>query len=209
MSEVLAKGYDDILAFFRKIKDDIVKWFKGNLKEFESEVSKVPNLSKEEIDWMSARKIGNLGGNVLKASQIRKLRRILKTKEIHLIVEGDAKSITKLFKPLDDFKTIDDLFYAMRNEGLPGGFNAVTKQFYLSKNATEIVAFHEMVHLKHFEEIGDAYLTLSKLDKETYVWKQILANRAKWTKAELEDALKYINRERKKAGINEPLKIKL
>ena len=35
MSEVLAKGYDDILTFLRKIKDDIVKWFKGNLKEFE------------------------------------------------------------------------------------------------------------------------------------------------------------------------------
>ena len=35
MSEVLAKGFNEILSFFRKIKDDIVKWFKRNLKEFE------------------------------------------------------------------------------------------------------------------------------------------------------------------------------
>src|SRR5690606_13125847 len=102
-----------------------------------------------------------------------------------------------------------DLFYAMKVKGFPGGFNAHTKQFYLSKNATEIVAFHEMAHLKHFEEVGDAYLSMSKLKKETYVWNQILSNRSKWTKAELQDALNYINRERKKAGIKEPLKIKI
>ena len=68
-----------------------------------------------------------------------------------------------------------------------------TKQFYLSKNATEIVGFHEMAHFKHYEEVGEVYLTLSKLQKETYVWEQILANRSKWTKAELQDSLNYIN----------------
>jgi hypothetical protein len=41
-----------------------------------------------------------------------------------------------------------------------------------------------------------------------YVWREILANRTNRTKAELEDALGYINRVRKKAGITEPIKIK-
>ena len=100
----------------------------------------------------------------------------------------------------------------MRYEGFPGGFNAHTKKFYLSKNATEIVGFHEMTHLKHFEQIGESYLTLSKLEKETFVWEQILANRSKWTKAELQDSLRYINdiRTNPKYGYNlDPLKIKL
>jgi hypothetical protein len=160
-----------------------------------------------EFDLMAFRKIGNLGGNILKASQIRKLRGILTQKGIHLIVEGDAKSITRFFKPVDDFKSIEDLFDAMRYEGFPGGFNAHTKQFFLSKNATEIVSFHEMAHLKHFEEVGEAYLTLSKLKKETYVWEQILANRSKWTKAELQDSLNYINWIREERYGLKPLKI--
>ena len=161
---------------------------------------------------MASRKIGNLGGKVLKSTQIRKLRGILKQKGNLLIVEGDAKSITKLFNPIDDFKSADDLFNAMRYEGFPGAFNAVSKQFYLSKTATEIVAFHEMAHLKHFEEVGDIYLSLSKLEKETYVWEQILANRNRWTKTELKDALRYINdvRSNPKYGNKlPPIKIKL
>ena len=66
-----------------------------------------------------------------------------------------------------------------------------------------------MTHLKNFEQIGESYLTLSKLEKETFVWEQILANRSKWTKAELQDALNYINKKRREVGIKEPLKIKL
>ena len=186
-----------------------------NEKELSKQIDELVESSKrvvDEVDFMASRKIGNLGGKVLTASQIRQLRGVLKQKGVHLIVEGDVRSITKLFKPVDDFKTIDDLFFAMRVKGFPRGFNAPTKQFFLSKNPTEIVSFHEMAHLKHFEEVGEAYLSLSKLDKETYVWKEILANRGKWTKAELQDALRYINDIRTNPihGYNlEPLKIKI
>lgn len=206
--ELIAKGGSRFLDFFRDLAKKIVAWFLRNKKLIQSQYKEISNFTTKELDWMSSRKIGALGGNILKATQIRKLRGILKQKGITLIVEGDSKSITKLFKPVNDFKTIDDLFNAMRYEGFPGGFNASTKQFFLSNKATEIVSFHEMAHLKHFEEIGDIYLTLSRLEKETYVWKQILANKNKWTKAELLDALNYINRVRKAAGIKEPIKIK-
>ena len=201
------KGFKQFLEnLFTHNLDDVVN---GEGKVLDEVETTLEGLSDSEIDWMSTRKSGNLGGKILTASQIRKLRGILKEKGIHLIVEGDLKSVTKLFKPVDDFKTIDDLFYAMNKRGFPGGFNAQTKQFYLSKNATEIVGFHEMTHLKHFEQIGESYLTLSKLEKETFVWEQILANRSKWTKAELQDALNYINKKRREVGIKEPLKIKL
>jgi hypothetical protein len=188
--------------------DDVVK---GEGKVFDEVAKELEGLSDSDLDWMASRKTGNLGGNILKASQIRKLRGILKEKGILLIVEGDVKSITKLFMSVDDFKTVDDLFYVMKVKGFPGGFNAHSRQFYLSKNATEIVSFHEIAHLKHFEEIGETYLTLSKLEKETYVWEQILGNRSKWTKAELQDSLRYINdiRTNPRYGYNlQPIKIK-
>ncbi len=66
-----------------------------------------------------------------------------------------------------------------------------------------------MSHFKHFEELGEAYFSLSKLDKEMYVWKEIFANKYKWTKAELQDALNYINRIRVKEYGLKPLKIKI
>ncbi|RKS26340.1 zincin-like metallopeptidase toxin 4 of polymorphic toxin system [Flavobacterium endophyticum] len=205
-----------IFAFFREksknlkiLLDEVWEFIQTLFRRGNNIVDDIPSLTKSELDWMASRKIGNLGGNILKASQIRKLRGILKQKGIHLIVEGDLKNITKLFIPVDDFKTIDDLFYAMQAKGFPGGFNAKTKQFFLSKKATEIVSFHEMAHLKHFEEIGESYLTISRLEKETYVWEQIFANRNKWTKAELQDSLNYMNGIRIKSYNLEPLKIKI
>ncbi|EHQ43028.1 Uncharacterised protein [Myroides odoratus] len=66
-----------------------------------------------------------------------------------------------------------------------------------------------MSHVKHFEEVGEVvYKNLKDLDKEMYVWKQILNNRSKWTKVELNDALKSINRLRVKKYDLEPIKIK-
>ena len=83
----------------------------------------------------------------------------------------------------------------------------------LPKNSTEIVAFHKLAHVKHWKSIGkEAYKNISKLDREMNVWEQIFKNRDRWTKAELEDALRYINdiRTTPKYGFNElPLDIKL
>jgi hypothetical protein len=193
------------------------------LDEVEKELE---GLSDSDLDWMASRKAGNLGGKVLKASQIRKLRGILKEKGILLIVEGDVKSVTKLFKPVTVdkiyFSNIEDLFIYMHNKRPPlvGGFDAINKQFILPKKlmengklefaTTEIIVFHEMAHLRHFEEIGDSYHILNELEKEMYVWKQILENRAKWTEQELYEALDYINRIRSnpKYGNLKPIEIK-
>ena len=110
----LAKGLKSLYEFLSKGTEEIVKLVDEVFVKFKQVsadlVDDVPNLSKSDLDWMASRKIGNLGGNVLKASQIRKLRGLLKEKGIHLIVEGDAKSITRYFVPIEDFKTVNDLF---------------------------------------------------------------------------------------------------
>lgn len=46
------------------------------------------------------------------------------------------------------------------------------------------------------------------IEKEMYVWKQILANRGKWTAAELKESLRYINEIRTEEYGLTPLKIK-
>jgi zincin-like metallopeptidase toxin 4 of polymorphic toxin system len=202
--EFLMKGTDEILRIidevfgkFKTIADDLTKKF----------VDDVPNLSKSELDWMASRKIGNLGGKVLTASQIRKLRGLLKEKGIILIVEGDLRSISKLFKPVTiegiHFDKFDDLLRFMKGTKPPlvGGFDAVNMQMILPKDATEIIAFHEMAHVKHFEELGETYHTLQRLQKESYVWKQILENSGRWTKAELKESLRYINEIREAEGL--------
>lgn len=40
------------------------------------------------------------------------------------------------------------------------------------------------------------------MEKETYVWKQILANRNRWTKAELKESLRDINKYRQEGGLD-------
>ncbi|MVW92994.1 hypothetical protein FCL53_13565 [Elizabethkingia meningoseptica] len=207
--EKFAKGGKKLQDFVEKLWKEIAEWFLKNKKYIQPRYEEIVDITAKELDWMASRRIGNLGGNILKETQVRKLRGILKQKGIQLIVDGDTKAIVKLFMPIDNFKSFEELRLFMKNNNKVGLFHAGTKQMILTKNCTEIVAFHEMCHLKHFEEVGEiAYKGYSVVEKEMYVWKQLLSNRRKWTKAELDDSLNYINRERRKAGITEPIKIK-
>lgn len=134
-------GFKGFLEWVRSLLKQDGRHLDDVLEDIEKtiiHVDEVPDLTVKDLDWMSSRKIGNLGGKILKSSQIRKLRGILKQKGITLIVEGDSKSITKLFKPVDNFKTIDDLFNTMRYEGFPGGFNAPTKQFFFQEKQLKL-----------------------------------------------------------------------
>jgi hypothetical protein len=221
-SDKVVIGFENLLAIFAYIReksknldvflDEVLEIVQSLFRKGEKFINDIPNLNRLELDWMASRKIGNLGGNMLKASQIRKLRGLLKEKGILLIIDGDTKNIKKLFKPLMGFDKVDDLFRYMngRKPPLVGGFDSITKQFILSKEVTEIVAFHELAHLKHMEELGEiTYNSLSRLEKEMYVWKQISENRKLWTDAELLDSLNYINEIRVKEYRLDPLTIKL
>ena len=173
---------------------------------------------------MASLKIGNLGGKVATEKQIRQLRGVLKQKGINLILEGDIKNALNLYKPIvingNKFDNPNDLFRFMKDNDFVGGFNAETRQFILPRklidfekkiyeNPTEIVLFHETKHFEHFEEVGEiGYNKLNKLQKETYVWNKILLERGKWTHAELEDALRYINGIRVKDYGLKPITIK-
>ena len=162
--QVIENGGGNLYQFFNKIWKEIVEWFLKNKKLLQARYEEIANLTARELDWMASRSIGNLGGNILKETQIRKLRGILKNKKIQLFVDGDINSIVKLFKPIDNFKSFDELMLFMKNNNKVALFHAGTMQMILTKNCTEIVAFHEMCHLKHFEEVGEiAYKSFNRL----------------------------------------------
>lgn len=190
--------------------DDLVK--KGELDE--AGKTKVVDEVEEVAFMGKPREIGKLGGKKLKASEIRRLRGELKQRGGLLILEKDLKikNIVNLYKPIllngFKFEKASDIFFFMNRKGFAGAFDAKTMQMVLPDGATELVAFHEMAHLKHYEEIGDAYYSLKTWQRETYVWEQIWSESRKWTSEELKTSLNYANKHRKESGI-ELLKINL
>ncbi|SHL28754.1 zincin-like metallopeptidase toxin domain-containing protein [Chryseobacterium polytrichastri] len=206
----------EFLEMIEAIKNGkVAEWLKKKIDAIFADGNKPVGLEKGELDWMSAPKLDEYGGKLVTLEQLIKLRDILKQKGINLILENDTVAIKKLFKAVEIpelgvIDNADDLFQFMRENDLVGGFDAVNKQFVLPEGASELVAFHEMAHVKHFEHAGEAYHDIDLLDKEMYVWEQIYENRQRWTKAELESSLEYINDIRTSPIYNynlEPIKI--
>jgi hypothetical protein len=190
----------------------VAEWLKNKIDAVFGEGNQPVGLEKGELDWMSAPKFDQYGGKLVTLEQLVKLRDMLKQKGINLILENDIKSIKKLFKPVEMpdvgiVDNVDDLFKIMEKYDFVGGFDAVNKQFVLRDGASELVIFHEMAHVKHFEIYGEAYHNLSRLEKETYVWNQVYENKDRWTKAELQSSLDYINEIRVEEYGLEPLDI--
>lgn len=189
----------EFLEMIEAIKNGkVTEWLKKKIDAIFGDGNKPVGLEKGELDWMSAPKLDEYGGKLVTLEQLVKLRDILKQKGINLILESDTISIKKLFKAVEMpevgiIDNVDDLFKIMEKYDYVGGFDAVNRQFVLREGASELVIFHEMAHVKHFEIYGEAYHGLSKLDKENYVWEQVYENRDRWTKAELQSSLDYIN----------------
>ncbi|MCQ4142000.1 zincin-like metallopeptidase toxin domain-containing protein [Chryseobacterium sp. EO14] len=203
----------EFLEMIEAIKNGkVAEWLKKKIDTIFGDGNKPVGLEKGELDWMSAPKLDEYGGKLVTLEQLIKLRDILKQKGINLILESDTVSIKKLFKAVEMpgvgiVDNVDDLFKIMEKYDYVGGFDAVNRQFVLREGASELVIFHEMAHVKHFEIYGEAYHDLNRLERETYVWEQVYANRDRWTKAELQSSLDYINEIRVEEYGLEPLDI--
>ena len=168
-----------------------------------------------EIDFMAKpAEIGRFGGKKLTASQIRKYKGWLKRNGVETFFEEDLilnkfgkitnKETLNKFKPfMSDgiqFDTLQDFYSYMKQEGGLGVFHAKTKQLFLTKEPTELMSFHEKMHVKHYLEIGEKYHTLPSWERETYVFLEIWKQKHLYTKQELEFSLKYVDLYRKEAG---------
>ncbi|WP_295212163.1 hypothetical protein [uncultured Chryseobacterium sp.] len=146
---------EEDLVRLEKLFDEAVEEGKVTRKEADDSFKELRELANADL-MAKPNEIGKLGGKVLNASQIRKLRGELKQKGVLLILEEDLKikSITNQYKKTRlnrmEFETAHDLFYYMKQEGFAGAFDAKTKQLILSEKSTELVVFHEKAHLQTF-----------------------------------------------------------
>lgn len=87
-------------------------------------------------------------------------------------------------------------------ESARAGFDPKTGTIYLRKGATDYEAFHESKHAEQWKELGkENYLKQSTLEREQYVYDQIMKNKDRFSPAELEHAKNYINRVRNQHGV--------
>jgi hypothetical protein len=74
-----------------------------------------------------------------------------------------------------------------------GGFNPNTGEIVLRPNASYLSAAHESFHAKQYLAVGkDKYLKLSTLEKEEYVYKEIMKNKELFNSEEIYEAQRYI-----------------
>ena len=79
-----------------------------------------------------------------------------------------------------------------------GGFLADVKTIYLRPGPTYYEVAHEAKHAEQFKKLGaERYSLQSRLDKETYVYEELLKDKRNLSSAEVEHATGYINRLRK------------
>jgi hypothetical protein len=90
-------------------------------------------------------------------------------------------------------------------ENTRAAFDNQTGTVYLRKGATQYEAFHEAQHAQQWKEMGkEAYNKQSRVQKEQYVYDQVMKNKDKFSQAELDHARDYMNDVRKAAGM-EPM----
>jgi hypothetical protein len=90
-------------------------------------------------------------------------------------------------------KVIIDKNGSILPERAVGGFNPNTGQIVLRPDASLLSALHESFHAKQFKELGkEEYLKLSTLEKEEYVYNEIMKNKSKFSAEEIYEAQRYI-----------------
>ncbi|OUJ67776.1 zincin-like metallopeptidase toxin domain-containing protein [Hymenobacter crusticola] len=91
----------------------------------------------------------------------------------------------------------------MDANGMRAGFSAPQQTIYIRRDATYFELAHEMKHAKHWAQVGaQPYQDLSTLEKETYVFQELLREKHNLTSAELLDAFRYINKIRADQGMD-------
>jgi len=96
----------------------------------------------------------------------------------------------------------DEMLTMMRSMRRRAAFQASTNTIFLQPQATHYEVSHELKHAQQCAALGvAAYALQTPLAKETYVYEQLMQNRAALTPTEISHATAYINSERSKVGL--------
>ncbi|PZT52165.1 WXG100 family type VII secretion target [Paenibacillus silvae] len=109
-----------------------------------------------------------------------------------IISVRDLKRFTKDMNE-QNIKVVIDGKGKILPEYVAGGFDPKTGQIVLKKEPTYLSAMHESYHAKHWIEIGkEEYLKLSVLEREGYVYNQIMKNKELYTFEEILFSQRYM-----------------
>lgn len=87
----------------------------------------------------------------------------------------------------------------MLKEGFEAAFDFGKGEIIIKKNPSVINLYHEGYHAEQWLDIGkEAYMKLSRLEREEYVFEQIMKNKHLFDDASLDHSLDYIERLRNK-----------
>ncbi|MGW9526792.1 WXG100 family type VII secretion target [Paenibacillus terrae] len=105
---------------------------------------------------------------------------------------GEMKTFKKEMNAID-VKVLIDKKGAILPEKAVGGFNPNTGQIVLRPDASYLSAIHESYHAKHFGELGkEKYMKLSTIEKEEYVYNELMKSKDKFNSSEIYEAQRYI-----------------
>ncbi|MGH1049426.1 zincin-like metallopeptidase toxin domain-containing protein, partial [Bacillus mycoides] len=84
-------------------------------------------------------------------------------------------------------------------EGVEAAFDFVNGDIYLKKKPSVINMHHEGFHAEQWLDIGkEQYMNLSRLEREEYVFEQVMKNKHLFDKASIDHSIDYIERLRLK-----------
>ncbi|WP_243763798.1 zincin-like metallopeptidase toxin domain-containing protein [Bacillus sp. XF8] len=84
-------------------------------------------------------------------------------------------------------------------ENVEAAFDFVNGEIYLRKNPSVINIHHEGFHAEQWLDIGkEQYMNLSRLEREEYVFEQVMKNKHLFDKASIDHSIEYIERLRLK-----------
>jgi hypothetical protein len=139
--------------------------------------------------WEGKKQSGKayLGSPPLKRSQLQQLQ---------------AQAAGQFGTNIKVLKEGDEMLTMMRSMRRRAAFQASTNTVFLQPQATLYEVSHELKHAQQCAELGvSAYARQTVLEKEMYVYEQLMQNRAALTPAEISHAAAYINSERSKIGL--------
>ncbi|SDZ03223.1 zincin-like metallopeptidase toxin domain-containing protein, partial [Thermoactinomyces sp. DSM 45892] len=136
-----------------------------------------PSGKAEENPWIDKPVSGQLkydsqGQRILTTNEFKKFRDEMAKQDIKVVVDTKEKRLPK---------------------NVAAGFDFETKEIILRPDATKVSAIHESYHVKQYMEIGkEKYKQLPAIEREEYVYNEIMKNKGQFNSAEIHESQRVI-----------------
>ncbi|TGV30858.1 hypothetical protein EN829_035365 [Mesorhizobium sp. M00.F.Ca.ET.186.01.1.1] len=170
----------------------------GNTKKNKKGLGKSGNTSEVASNGKKAAGTGKNNREVNETFDYRKVNKQTNGRGETLATRKEVKQFKKKWEQLG-IPVIVDKKGKVLKDGYEAAFNFGNGQILIKKNPTIVNLYHEGYHAEQWMDIGkDAYMKLSRLEREEYVFEQILKNRHLFDEASIGHSLDYIERLRNK-----------